>query len=244
MTTLQQQARALGDPTRHAIFSSIAELGRPMGVSELTQRFALNHNAIRQHLARLVSAGLVVERKAPASGRGRPPFEYVVDPVAEGRWGSNGPYEQLSGLLAEVITTGLSPGEVGRRAGERMRVPVPSGDAVADIGAAMARQGFDPEVREVEGGADMILHRCPFASTAVDAREAVCSLHLGLAEGLLGGVDGESGGGGMRIAELVAQEPERAECCLRIRELPPDGVPADARAMLTFRGGSPSSGRT
>ncbi len=68
MTTLQQQARALGDPTRHAIFSLISESDRALGVSELTDRFALNHNAIRQHLARLVDADLVVERKAPPVG--------------------------------------------------------------------------------------------------------------------------------------------------------------------------------
>jgi DNA-binding transcriptional ArsR family regulator len=46
-TTMQEQARALGDPTRHAIFRHIAEAGRPVGVAELNEEFPFNHNAIR-----------------------------------------------------------------------------------------------------------------------------------------------------------------------------------------------------
>jgi hypothetical protein len=48
--TLQDQARALGDPTRHAIFLAGASADR-LGIAELLERFAFNHNAIRQHLA-------------------------------------------------------------------------------------------------------------------------------------------------------------------------------------------------
>ena len=43
--TLQEQARALGDPTRHAIFRYVADAGTPVDVAELTKHFALNHNA-------------------------------------------------------------------------------------------------------------------------------------------------------------------------------------------------------
>lgn len=34
-TTLQEQAKALGDPTRHAIFRHIAQGGRAVGIAEL-----------------------------------------------------------------------------------------------------------------------------------------------------------------------------------------------------------------
>ena len=57
--TLQEQARALGDPTRYAIFRRVADAGRPIGIAELNEHFALNHNAIRQHLTGMVAAGLV-----------------------------------------------------------------------------------------------------------------------------------------------------------------------------------------
>ena len=39
----------------------------------LTAHFALNHNAIRQHVAKLRAAGPLVETKAPAARPGRPP---------------------------------------------------------------------------------------------------------------------------------------------------------------------------
>lgn len=51
-------------PTRHAVFRHIAEAGGPARVAGSITRFAFNHNAIRQHLAKLVTAGLVVETKA------------------------------------------------------------------------------------------------------------------------------------------------------------------------------------
>ena len=149
MTTLQRQARALGDPTRHRIFEYIADSDRPADVSEMTAHFGLNHNAIRQHLAKLVDAGLVVESTSTAKGRGRPKLEYTVDPTADGRWGVAGPYERLSLWLSEIIRTGQSPIEVGRRVGRELRSSkAKSRDAVADLERAMARSGFEPEVRQ------------------------------------------------------------------------------------------------
>ena len=152
MTTLQQQARALGDPTRHRIFRYIADSDRPADVTEMTAHFGLNHNAIRQHLAKLVDAGLVVESIAATRGRGRPRLEYIVDPAADGRWGVTSPYERLSVLLTEMIHDGESPVEAGARAGRRHRVDGSTAEhAVAGITAAMAREGFDPELRHRRG---------------------------------------------------------------------------------------------
>jgi len=226
MTTLQQQARALGDPTRHAVFRHIAEAGRPVGIAELTERFTFNHNAIRQHLAKLVAAGLVVEAKAPRAGPGRPRLVYVIDPVAEGRWVTAGPYERLSRLLVEIIRTGQSPTEVGRRAADQFRVAAPSGDATTDIAAAMARQGFDPEVGSTDRRTEVLLRSCPFESTALADRETVCSLHLGIAQGLADGTD-------VVVDELVANDPRRADCVIRLR------AGEAGRGKLSLRGRVP-----
>lgn len=227
-TTLQQQARALGDPTRHAIFSRITQADRPVTVKELTEHFGLNHNAIRQHLAKLVDAGLVLETKAPPMGRGRPRFVYELNPGVGGPWGQKGPYEQLSRLLAEIIRTGRSPEQVGRDAAERFRVPSPSGDVVADFTAAMARQGFDPEVRHVGTGVEVLLHACPFASTAAVDRTTVCSLHLGMAEGLVDGTD-------LVVEELVARDPYSADCRIRLRLEPSEDGAGTPSGTLTIR---------
>lgn len=229
-TTLQEQARALGDPTRHAIFRHIAEAEQPLGIAELNEQFTFNHNAIRQHLAKLVSAGLVIEAQARTGGRGRPRLVYEIDPAVEGRWGTTGPYERLSRLLVEIIATGLDAKEVGRRAAELFRAPTPSVDVVTDITAAMARQGFDPAVRAVRGGVEVVLQRCPFATSAAAGRRTVCSVHLGIAEGLAAGDDAVS------VTELVAYDPQRAGCRLRIRLGPDDEAGADGEGTLTLRG--------
>ena len=226
-TTLQEQARALGDPTRHAIFREIAGAGGPVGVADLNEHFPLNHNAIRQHLAKLVAAGLVVERRAAATGRGRPRLMYEVSPGVEGQWGTAGPYERLSRLLVEIIRTGAAPEAVGRRAAEEFRVMSPSGDVVADVSAAMARQGFDPEVRSVRGGAEIVLHRCPFVTAALADRQTICALHLGIAEGLTDNSDSS-------VTELVAYDPRKAGCRLRIRVATDE--PRDRQGTLTMRG--------
>lgn len=236
--TLQHQARALGDPTRHAIFNRIADSDRPISVIELNEHFTLNHNAIRQHLARLTDAGLVVESKAPSTGRGRPRLVYEVSPAVEGNWGTTGPYEKLSRLLAEMIASGRTAAEVGQRAASRFGVPSPSGDVVADVTAAMARQGFEPEERTVPGGVELVLRRCPFASTASVDPDTVCSLHLGIAEGLTDGT-------GATVDELVANDPAGADCVLRIRvEMASDDHEAakGSTAKLSLRGAT-SRGR-
>jgi predicted ArsR family transcriptional regulator len=236
MTSLQLQARALGDPTRHAVFRYVVDAGRPVGVAELTEHFGFNHNAIRQHLAKLVAAGLVLEATAAPAGRGRPRLEYTADPAASGPWGAGGPYERLSRLLVEIIRSGLSPEEVGRRAADGFRVPTPSGDAVADIAAAMARQGFEPEVRTGRRRGEVVLRTCPFESAALADRETICALHLGIAEGLAEGTS-------VVVEELVANDPRRADCRIRLATVDtPDD--AGAAATLSLRGSTTPRRRT
>jgi predicted ArsR family transcriptional regulator len=228
MTTLQQQARALGDPTRHAIFRYIADARRTVDVAELTTHFGLNHNAIRQHLAKLVDADLVIEETAAAAGRGRPRLLYFVAAAVDSRWGVRGSYERLSLLLSEVIRTGDSPVEVGRRAGRRLGLG--SGarrDPVDELVEQMARQGFDPAVRQRGEVVDVRLRACPFATTALADPDTVCNLHLGIAYGVADAV------GGVVVDELVPKDPRRANCRLRCHveadlhptSLPLGGVP-------------------
>ena len=165
MTTLlltqQRQARALGDPTRHTIFRYLADETRPVDVAELTDHIGLHHNAIRQHLARLVAADLVVESTAAPTGRGRPRLVYEVAPSVDSRWGVTGPYEQLSLLLSEIIRTGDAPVEVGRRAGstlEHVAMAADPADAMAD---RLARYGFDPVSERSDHHVDLVLASLP-----------------------------------------------------------------------------------
>ncbi len=210
VSTLQEQARALGDPTRHAIFRYIADAGDAVDVAELTAHFGFNHNAIRQHLGKLVAADLVDESPAPATGRGRPKLTYRVSPSTDSRWGVVGPYERLSWLLAEIVRSGDSAVDVGRRAVERQRRggDTIGHDPVEALVAEMARHGFEPAVRRRGDRVDVMLTTCPFASAAQVDPDTVCNLHLGMAYGVAEFVDG------LVIDELAPNDPRRANCRL------------------------------
>lgn len=207
---VQVQARALGDPTRSRLFRYLAVAAAPVGVAELTEHIGLHHNAVRQHLTKLVDAGLVVERIAPPSGPGRPPLVYEVDPAADGRWGVAGPYERLALWLAEIVRTGDAPVEVGRRVGRRQRLgtSVPA-DGVAVLAEQMARQGFDPTVRRRGVSVEIVLGTCPFETTAVADPDTVCQLHLGIAQGIAEDLDD------VAVDALEPKDPRRAHCVLR-----------------------------
>ncbi len=217
MANLQVQARALGDPTRHKVFRAIVDGGAPLDVARLTERFGLNHNAIRQHLAKLVAADLVEETVATPSGRGRPRLQYAVAPGAESRWGVTGPYERLSMWLAEAITTKETPVELGRRVGrEGYRAAEKPSSPVEEMVAQMSRQGFDPSVRNDGDAVEIVLGECPFASAVLVAPDTVCGVHLGLAEGAAEAI------GGIEVESLSPRDPRTARCILRCRVSPTD----------------------
>ena len=210
MSELQAQARALGDPTRHALFRYLLDAPEPVGIAELTEHLGVHHNAVRQHLAKLVDAGLVVETTQAPTGRGRPRLQYRAHPAADARWGGLSPYERLAVLLAEVIRTGDDPVEVGRRAGRALAHPVPpGGDPIEDLTEVIEWQGFDPVIRRRGPHATITLERCPFTAAVLTDAATVCDLHLGLAQGLADGI------GGVVVEELEVRAPQRAGCTLR-----------------------------
>lgn len=207
---IQRQARALGDPTRHTIFRLIAQSQDGLDVARLTAELDLNHNAIRQHLSKLVDAGLVTRRPAPVTGRGRPRQLYEVDPGIDSRWEAGGPYLRLSLLLVEIIRSGDDPVEVGRRAGRVAELHTrPDDDVATALERAVAGEGFDPSVDDDGDALDFVLGTCPFAEAATADPETICSLHLGLAQGLAEQFDG------VAVDSLEPREPRVAGCRLR-----------------------------
>jgi len=207
---LVAQGRALGDPTRHHIFRYIAEAHRSVGVAELTADVELNHNAVRQHLAVLVDAGLVIEELEDRKRPGRPRLLYRLAPEVEGSWGTAGPLEFLATALAEVISTGSSPYEVGLRLGRERAAelaPEPGNtDRPAVLEDELERRGFRPTAKRRGDMVEFALHRCPFAGVASSSPEVVCELHRGLAEGMAQGL------GDLEISEFTARRPPRQPC--------------------------------
>ena len=212
---VQLEAKALATPTRNRIFRYVVEAANPVGVAELTSFMGLNHNAVRQHLAVLVDAGLVAEAVAEERGRGRPRLLYRMAPDAAGRWETVGPYEYLAGLFAGALESGQSPREAGRVAGFQMAASLEiDGDPLDAIEEQMQRRGFRPQ-RVVKGSkVDFVLGRCPFAEVATINPDVVCQLHRGLAERMAEGL------GGVRVDRLVVKNPRQAGCRVAMRRIP------------------------
>jgi predicted ArsR family transcriptional regulator len=208
-----RQSKALGDRTRYAILRYLVDAPQAVGVAELTGHFGLNHNAIRQHLAKLRDAGLATEELAAANGPGRPALRYRPTPGAEHRWDGPTPYEALARMLVEMLRGEGDAREVGRRQGARLaRDHRRAGDAVAVMEAATRRLGFEPHREVTDVGVDIVLERCPFASPATDAPEIICEIHRGIAEGISASVRGSQ----VTVEGLVLQPPAKAGCRIQL----------------------------
>ncbi len=211
------QASALGDRTRAAILGFVREHGSAT-VAELTAEFALNHNTIRGHLGTLRDAGLLIEEPITGRGRGRPALSYRISPGALERWQGPGPHEELSLMLLDIVTTGSTPRDAGRRAGARLASDRPNepaahgADPVDALVAVTRRLGFEPRrVREADTDL-LVLARCPFAVGARMAPEVVCELHRGLAEGVC-----EVTGAAVRVVDLQIGSPTSGGCRLHVQ---------------------------
>ncbi len=213
---VMRQGRALGDPTRFAIFRYLDESVTPVGVAELTTHFGLNHNAIRQHLAKLKAAGLVVEEVGVPDRPGRPPLRYRPAPEIALRWGGTSPYEDLSLLLLEVAG-GRPPREVGVEAGRRMaRSARRDVDPLSLLEAITRRQGFEPVRETADDRVELVLGRCPLAEAANVSPDVVCELHRGMAEGIA-----REAGDHVEVSGLVVRPARRAGCRLQVTPTTP-----------------------
>ena len=205
------QARALGAPTRRTILAQLTDANEPVSVAALTAALGLHHNAVRKHLAQLVDAGLVLETREARDTPGRPRLLYQLVPARPA------PYERLAVLLATALRAGADPAAVGRDAAIQ---PVDSETHQSPLDALAAQleaDGFEPVVRQRgRTKTDIVLQHCPYAAAASANPDAVCRLHLGLAEGAADAI------GGLRVERLVPKDPQRAGCRVAVTELPID----------------------
>jgi predicted ArsR family transcriptional regulator len=209
---VQLEARALGDPTRNRLFRFILDASDPVGVADLTDHVRLNHNAVRQHLAVLKEARLVVEDVEVRRRPGRPRLLYRLHPEAAGRWGTPGPYAWLARLLSDAVRHKVDPRQIGRQDGrQRANELAGTGDPLDLLEEEMTLRGFRPARMQRARQVQFVLERCPFEDVAHAAPETVCQLHLGQAEGLAEGL------GGVTVEELDAKDARRAGCRLILR---------------------------
>jgi len=191
-------AVALGD-SRARVLATLQDAGAPLGVGDVAKAVGLHANTARFHLDALVDAGVVERSSEERLQPGRPRTLYHAVPEAA-RAG-----QRSYRLLAEILTSyvasrsedpaaaALEAGQAwGRFLAERPR-PFHSADAEvakAQLVRSLDEIGFAPESVTVDGEDQVLLHHCPFRETAEEHREVVCSVHLGLMQGLLEEVDG------------------------------------------------------
>lgn len=209
------QADALADPTRFAAYRYLLDAGEPRSVAEITEAVGVHHTAVRAHLTKLRDAGLITETHAEPSGRGRPRLLYAATPDAA-TGARRDPYRELSSMLALAVRDHRTPREVGAAAGRasaRRRDPDSGTDTVELIEQEARDLGFDPILRGRPDRPDLVLRHCPFADVAADDPDSICSLHLGVAEGIA------ARRGDVDVVELVRHDPHRAGCRLRLRRV-------------------------
>jgi predicted ArsR family transcriptional regulator len=189
-------APALGE-SRARVLGVLQDAGEPLGVDDVAQRVGLHANTARFHLEGLVEDGLAERTTQVRAQRGRPRVLYTVVP-------GTAPVGRRSyRLLAEILASYLAA-EVPQPARAAVTAGRAWGSFLADrpppfthIDAAVATQqlvevldeiGFTPEAVSAGRQRRILLHHCPFRETAQVHPEVVCSVHLGLMQGLLGAI--------------------------------------------------------
>lgn len=174
----------------------------PRGVEELATESGQHANTVREHLDALEAAGLATRTTASRTGRGRPASLYTAampDPAPAG-------YAALVVALAHHITaTSEDPAAAAESAGRQWarslngsahsapglsaNAPIPS-EAVQlrarrEVAGTLNESGFG--VLANDDATELTLTTCPIVAAARENPEVVCSVHLGLAKGLLEG---------------------------------------------------------
>lgn len=211
---LQRQAQALGNPSRFAIFEHIARSATPVGVAELTELMGFNHNAVRQHLVKLLDADLIAETTEKRTTRGRPRLTYQARSDAFDQFQNRpgGSYQRLAAMLLDLATSSDSAYDVGRRSTSSIEFPNVDDldpnhhELVGALARRLELDGFSPSVE----GSEIRLGRCPFADLAAVEPGVVCELHRGLIDGYLERMPGTA------EAVLSLQPPRRAGCTVLV----------------------------
>lgn len=193
--------RVLAVPSRVDILGHLRDADDRVTVQQVAAEVGLGVSTARDHLAALVTAGLVERTVERRTTRGRPHTLYraAADPAGGAQW----LLHQLSRLLLDGYGRPLdAPEAVAEHAAATLPSPrttpgaevVPGAGRARDADRARTRQlaalhahlfrlGFDPE--SGPGGGTIRLRRCPVLDLARERSEVVCAMHLGLARGVL-----------------------------------------------------------
>lgn len=198
-------SKALGDETRLSIYRYLdAAPEEALSVNQLAEHFELHPNAVRQHLAKLEEAGLVVSQRATPTGSGRPQRLYRKRNILLGNGTLPRDFRLLSEMLLEFLaTSGVTEGQLkafGRRWGGDLvkEARQQLGEFITqDMVARLLRDrllewGFEPNLHAgLNGNIRVQVNNCIFHGVTPAYQKFVCSLMQGVIEGMIASTAGE-----------------------------------------------------
>lgn len=197
LRTDPEPAHVLGN-TRARVLALLQGSRDSLGVADVADRVGLHPNTARFHLDGLVEAGLAERAIEQRDVPGRPRTLYAARPDAT-------PTGRRSyRLLAQILTSFLAsqtpqPAKAALTAGTAWGryladKPAPfervdSAGATRQLVSALDDLGFAPEAVTAGRKRRILLHQCPFREVAESHSDVICSIHLGLMQGLLAELD-------------------------------------------------------
>jgi predicted ArsR family transcriptional regulator len=184
--------------SRSRVLEVLQDTGAQLGVNDVAARLSLHPNTVRFHLEALVTSGLVDSEAEERDLPGRPRTLYSANANSASAGRRN--YRLLAEILASSMAAQTShPHEVAINAGQEWgrylgEGPTPfkrvdADEATRRLVSAMEDIGFAPEAVTKGRRRQVLLNRCPFREVAQEHPEVVCSIHLGLMNGLLAELD-------------------------------------------------------
>lgn len=188
--------------SRARVLAVLRDADAPAAVTDIARQVGLHPNTVRFHLDALIEAGVAERADEQRKHPGRPRAVYTARADAE-------PTGRRSyRLLAEILASYLAakdpqPRQAARQAGHAWGRyladrPPPfrqlDADAATDtLVRALDEIGFAPEATTTDEQRQVLLHHCPFRETATAHQDVVCSVHLGLMQGVLAELDAPIG---------------------------------------------------
>ncbi len=177
-------------------------------IGELCEATGLHQNTVREHLQRLIEGGYVIQATEHRTTRGRPRTLYSA---ATGAADASSPIArdkaraaaERGDLLRRVLPGSASA--LGREATYQL-------DALIEH---LEESGFEPVVDDVQLTVD--LSPCPHAAGRAEDRPMLCSVHLGLMQGVLAEAGGPLAAEAVRTSALPAECVVPADCMVQLR---------------------------
>lgn len=201
--------RVLSSPSRVEILHVLQGADGALSVEHVAAAVGLHLNTTREHLERLAAAGFLERRPETRTTRGRPRILYRVVDRDAGATLDQRLRAHLLSVLAEgygrqVDTPDVVAEGIGRAWAEGLTSAPTAAASFAPTAAGGTGDGSTEQLAALEMHLDDLgmrpqveleplrihLHRCPFEDLARQRPDVVCSVHLGVARGVLARHDG------------------------------------------------------